>query len=194
MNILLAGVGGQGTVLASRLIAQCGLDKNEPAHTAETIGMAQRGGSVVSHVRLGAHVYAPLIPKGTAELLLGFEPAEAVRCFDYLKPGGSVIVSNRPIRPTTSILSGGTYQSDEMIAFLRANAGFTVVVDGDALKRANISHRALNIALLGAACQSGVLPFTEADIVLAMKKLMAPKHLDDNLRALKFGAECVTTR
>ena len=64
MNILLAGVGGQGTVLASRLLAQCGIDRGETAHTAETIGMAQRGGSVVSHVRLGDGMHSPLIPKG----------------------------------------------------------------------------------------------------------------------------------
>ena len=78
LNVLLAGVGGQGTVLASRLIAQAAMDKGFFARTAETIGMAQRGGCVVSHVRVGEEVYSPLIPLGTADLLIGFEPGE--RC------------------------------------------------------------------------------------------------------------------
>ena len=89
-NILLSGVGGQGTVLASKLIAAAALAKGLTVHTAETIGMAQRGGCVVSHVRIGENVYSPLIPKGTADVIIAFEPAEAVRVASYLKKGGTI--------------------------------------------------------------------------------------------------------
>ncbi|MBQ5587217.1 MAG: 2-oxoacid:acceptor oxidoreductase family protein, partial [Selenomonadales bacterium] len=91
-NCLLCGVGGQGTVLASRIIASAAMEKGLFARTAETIGMAQRGGSVVSHVRLGDDIQSSLIPLGQAELLIAFEPCEAVRCLPYLKADATIIV------------------------------------------------------------------------------------------------------
>lgn len=87
VNCILTGVGGQGTVLAAQLIAGAAMRRGIPVRTAETIGMAQRGGHVVSHVRLGG-AYSPLVPRASADLLIGFEPAEAVRCYPYLKQGG----------------------------------------------------------------------------------------------------------
>jgi indolepyruvate ferredoxin oxidoreductase beta subunit len=191
MNILLAGVGGQGTVLASRLLAQCGLDRGEAAHTAETIGMAQRGGSVVSHVRLGDNMFSPLIPKGTADVIIGFEPAEAVRCVDYLGPAGCVVVSTRPIRPVASLLAGGRYDAGDMLAFLRLKAGRLITVDGDALLREGLPARALNIALLGAAAAAGSIGFSETDIAAAIRALLPQKHWEANMRALQLGALCV---
>ena len=100
-SILLAGVGGQGTVLASKLIAQAAIDLGFPARTAETIGMAQRGGCVVSHVRIG-EAHSPLIPKGKADIIIGFEPAEAVRCLPYLKEEGVVVTTKKAIKPVTA--------------------------------------------------------------------------------------------
>ena len=87
-NCLLCGVGGQGVVLASRLIAYAAMEQGDFVRTTETIGMAQRGGSVVSHVRAGEEVHSPLIPAGGADVILAFEPGEAVRCLPYLKEGG----------------------------------------------------------------------------------------------------------
>lgn len=84
-NIILCGVGGQGTVLASKLIAAAAMEKGIPVMSAETIGMAQRGGSVFSHVRMGENLYSPMIAKGTADMILGFEPGETVRMLPYLK-------------------------------------------------------------------------------------------------------------
>ena len=83
-NIILCGVGGQGTVLASKLIAAAAMEKGIPVMSAETIGMAQRGGSVFSHVRMGENLYSPMIAKGTADMILGFEPGETVRMLPYL--------------------------------------------------------------------------------------------------------------
>lgn len=91
-SCLLCGVGGQGTVLASRIIAAAAMEKGLHAKTAETIGMAQRGGSVVSHVRTGMEISSPMIPKGKADILIGFEPGEAVANIEYLKEGGTLIL------------------------------------------------------------------------------------------------------
>ena len=106
-NCLLCGVGGQGVILASKLIAYAAMEKGMSVRTSETIGMAQRGGSVVSHVRIGEKTYSPMIPKGSADVLLAFEPAEAVRSLPYLKAGkeeGCVIVNRKAVQPVTSAL------------------------------------------------------------------------------------------
>ena len=115
-SILLAGVGGQGTVLASKLIAQAAIDLGFPARTAETIGKAQRGGCVVSHVRIG-EAHSPLIPQGKADIIIGFEPAEAVRCLPYLKEEGVVVTTKKAIKPVTASLSGSSYDGTEMIDY-----------------------------------------------------------------------------
>ena len=101
-NIILCGVGGQGTVLASKLIAAAAMEKDMQVMSAETIGMAQKGGSVFSHVRIGEEIYSPMIEKGTADIIIGFEPAEAVRMLPYLKKGGMVIVSADDPGPISS--------------------------------------------------------------------------------------------
>ena len=118
-NILLTGVGGQGTVLASKLIAAAAMQKGLPVMSAETIGMAQKGGSVFSHLRIGAGVMSPMIRRGTADLLLAFEHAEAVRMLPYLKEGGTVVVNSHPVMPVTAALKGTDYTGREMIAYLQ---------------------------------------------------------------------------
>ena len=110
--------------LASRLIAQAAMNNGHAARTAETIGMAQRGGCVVSHVRVGEEIHSPLVPKGGADLILGFEPAEAVRALPYLKPDGVVITSTKAIRPVTASLTGSDYDGTEAIAYLKAAPDF----------------------------------------------------------------------
>ena len=104
-NCLLCGVGGQGTVLASRIIASAFMEKGLFARTAETIGMAQRGGSVVSHVRVGETVPSPMIPPGKADLIIAFEPSEAVRNLSFLRKDGTVVLCDRPIYAVMSSLS-----------------------------------------------------------------------------------------
>ncbi len=97
-NIVLCGVGGQGTVLASKLLAAAAMSKDIPVMSAETIGMAQRGGSVFSHLRMGKNLYSPMIKTGTADLIIGFEPGETVRMLPYLKEHGQVVVSTHAIQ------------------------------------------------------------------------------------------------
>lgn len=187
-SILLAGVGGQGTVLASKLIAQAAIDLGFPARTAETIGMAQRGGCVVSHVRIGDS-HSPLIPKGKADMIIGFEPAEAVRCLPYLKEDGVVITTKKAIKPVTASLAGSSYNGTEMIDYLIRNQKSLVVVDGDNICQACGSAKVLNIALLGAACATGKLGISAESFVSAIEQRLPQKFVAMNLKALKLGAE-----
>ena len=119
-DILLAGVGGQGTVLASKILARCAIARGEAAHTAETIGMAQRGGCVTSHVRIG-ECSAPLIARGCADAIIAFEPAEAVRALPYLKKDGAVIVNTAAVKPVTDTLASTGYEGEKMVEYSREN-------------------------------------------------------------------------
>ena len=130
-DILICGVGGQGTVLASKLTASAAMREGNIVHSAETIGMAQRGGSVTSHVRIGDKAFSPLIPDGKADLILAFEPAEAVRNLHFLKIGGSVIVNSHPVKPITESLNDTGYDGTKMIEFLKSHKVKTCVVDAD---------------------------------------------------------------
>ena len=187
MNCILAGVGGQGTVLASKLIAQAGRTAGRQVRTAETIGMAQRGGCVVSHVRTGDVVLSPLVPLGQADVLIGFEPAEAVRCLPYLKAEGTAIVCTKAVRPVTASLTGSAYDGSEMIEYLQKNVPHLILVDGEAICAAVGSPRALNVALLGAALPAlGIAP---ADMEQALRASVRPQFVEMNLAALRLGAQ-----
>ncbi|MCD8121166.1 MAG: indolepyruvate oxidoreductase subunit beta [Clostridiales bacterium] len=185
-NVLLCGVGGQGTVLSSKLLAAAAMAKGIPVLTAETIGMAQRGGSVTSHLRMGENMYSPLIGKGQADLLLAFEPGEAVRNLPYLKKGGIVVTNTRPVRPVTGTLTGVDYTGMEMVDFLKAKARRVIVVDGDQAAADLSSSRVLNVVLLGAAVESGVLAITKEDIRAAILAKIAPRFHELNMRAIDY--------
>lgn len=183
-NILLCGVGGQGTVLASKLIAFAAMEKGMQVRSAETIGMAQRGGSVVSHVRIGDQIHSPLLPKGSADVIIAFEPAEAVRCISYLKKNGTIIVNQKAVRPVTASLQGTYTDSSEMLEYLKANAGQVTVIDGDAYCEACGSSKVLNIVLLAAASGSGALEITVEELKSAICKRLLEKLHSLNLKAV----------
>ena len=187
INVLLAGVGGQGTVLASKLLARCAIARGEMAHTAETIGMAQRGGCVTSHVRVGK-ASSPLIPKGRADAIIAFEPAEAVRALSYLKEGGAVIVNTAAVKPVTDTLSASGYAADQMIEYLKKIPARVVFVDGEKIARACGSMKVVNMALLGAAAEAGAIGATGEEIERAAASL-APKFREANRKAIQLGAE-----
>ena len=184
INCLLCGVGGQGTVLAARLIALAAMDKGEQVRTAETIGMAQRGGCVVSHVRTGPVVHSSLIPLGGANLILAFEPAEAVRCLPYLKQGGAVVVSRKAVKPVTASLTGSSYDGSEMLAYLEQQVPHLVVVDGDAVCRVCGSPKVLNVALLAAAVKGGLLDLTVEELRQAVARRVPERFHALNFRAI----------
>jgi indolepyruvate ferredoxin oxidoreductase, beta subunit len=186
-SILICGVGGQGTVLAAKLIAHAALAKGIDVRSAETIGMAQRGGSVVSHVRLGC-AFSPLIPSGCADVMIAFEPCEAVRNIAYLKEGGIIAVSSKTVQPVTASLSGASFSSDEMISFLKHHASRVIVLDTDELCATLGSSKAANTLLLGAAVSSGMLGLTMDDIRTALPALVKPEFIALNEKALALGA------
>lgn len=186
-NIVLCGVGGQGTVLASKLIAAAAMKKELPVMSAETIGMAQRGGSVFSHIRIGEGLYSSMIAEGTADLIIGFEPGEAVRMLPYLKEDGQVVVSRRAIMPVTATLSDSSYSGGEMISYLRSHVPNLTVVDTEKACREIGSPKVLNILLLGAAIHSGALGLTEEDIKQAIRDRLPEKFHELNFKALQLG-------
>ena len=186
-DIILCGVGGQGTVLASRLISAAAMAANLPVMSAETIGMAQRGGSVFSHLRIGEGVCSPMIARGEADLILGFEPGEAVRMLPFLKPDGQVVVSARPVMPVTAALSGTEYNAGAMLDFLRSRVKNLVVVDTEKAMADLGSTRVMNLILLGAALRSGALGFTDRQIREAVIARIPPKFHELNLRALDWS-------
>ena len=177
-DILVCGVGGQGTVLASKLIASAYMAKGETVHSAETIGMAQRGGSVTSHVRIG-EAYSPLIAQGGADIILAFEPAEAVRNLAYLKKGGIVITNNVPVKPATDSLMNSGYEAQPMLDYLKDKC--------DCISREFGSAKFYNIALLGVAAASGRLGLDEADIISAIENGVNPKFVEVNKKVFEYA-------
>lgn len=185
-NILLCGVGGQGIVLASKLIAQAAMENSLPVMSAETIGMAQKGGSVFSHVRIGSNLSTPMIPKGGADVIIGFEPAEAVRMLPYLKKDGTVIVNSCPTKPVTAMLSASSYTGKEMLAYLKKNVERLTVVDCERAASEIGSLKVVNMILLGAAAATGELPISMADIKNCLAKRLKPQLLEMNYKALEY--------
>ena len=188
-DILICGVGGQGTVLASKIIAAAAMEEGNTVHSAETIGMAQRGGSVVSHVRIG-DAYSPLIPKGKCDMILSFEPAEAVRNLGYLKKDGIVIVNSVPVKPTTETLQETGYDGKDMIAYLKEKCN-VIVVNSEELCRKFGSTKYFNIVLLGVAAASGHLGICEEAIIKEIEKRVPPKFVETNKEAFRVGVGVV---
>jgi len=185
-DILICGVGGQGTVLASKILAAAAMEEGNSVHSAETIGMAQRGGSVTSHVRIGENVFSPLIPLGCADMILAFEPAEAVRNAPYLRQGGILIVNRAAVRPVTESLHPTGYDGTEMLAWLQNRCG-CLLVDGEEACRPFGSAKFLNIILLGAAAGSGHLGIGREALLGRMEKLIPARYLEPNRSAFEAG-------
>lgn len=193
-NVLLTGVGGQGTVLAAKVLAQAAQTKGWQVRTAETIGMAQRGGSVVSHVRMGdtgEEVIAPLVAKGTADMIIAFEPAEAARVLPYLAPDGVMVSATTSIQPITAALSSEPYLAKAAVTSLEkrlngcaeAPARF-VLVDDEAVLSQVGNRKALNTVLLAFALKTGHLPLSLDDLRDAIRACVKPRFVELNLAAI----------
>ena len=188
-NIVLCGVGGQGTVLASKLVAAAAMNKGFEVKSAETIGMAQKGGSVMSHLRIGEDALTSMIGSGEADLIIGFEPSETVRMLPFLKNGGAIITSDRAVMPVTAALKGSSYKGSDMTDYLKSlkDIGKLVIVDTETAVKEVGSSKAMNMILLGAASRAGLLgDITHEDIIEAMKRKVKPQFVEMNIRALEF--------
>ena len=187
-DILICGVGGQGTVLASKVIAAAALASGSPVHSAETIGMAQRGGSVTSHVRIGGEAFSPMIPFGGADMILAFEPGEAVRNLRYLRGDGIAIVNTVAVPPVTESLKPSGYDGSAMTAYLRQKCE-CIFVNADEVCRPFGSAKFFNIIMLGVAAGSGHLGLPADLLREQIERHVPPRFLEINLRAFAFGME-----
>ncbi len=188
INIIIAGVGGQGTVLASRVLAQAALNAGFSAKTSETIGMAQREGSVQSHVRIGAANCGPLIGKQQADILLGFEPAEAQRACKLLKTSGFGLINTHPIFPVTVALGGSAYPLEQVRAYLQNLPIQIRFIDGFKLATAAGSFKTVNAVMLGALAATGRLPVSKEQVREALLELVPDRFRGINERAFELGS------
>jgi len=186
VNFLLAGVGGQGTILASDILAEIGLRLGYDVKKAEIHGMSQRGGSVVSNLRWAPRVYSPIVPRGTADVLIAFEKLEAARFADYLRKGGVALVNDYAIPPVTVSSGNSTYPSDTAIRHsLEELAGEQHWVNGLAIAEGLGNVKTANVVLIGAFSAMIDLP---DDVVLAAIEARVPaKHLAINRQAFAAG-------
>ncbi|MDO5022879.1 MAG: indolepyruvate oxidoreductase subunit beta [Eubacteriales bacterium] len=179
-DMIISGVGGQGALLAAKVLANLAVLNGLDVKLSEVHGMAQRGGSVITHVRMGENVQSPLVSLGEADFVISFEWLEALRAEDYLKEGGKLLALTQEIMPITVITGSAKYpeqvKKDHIVAF-------------DALKLAKQAGnaRCVNVVMLGAL--SNFLPFSEEHWIESLTASIKPKLLQTNIVAFKLGRE-----
>ena len=185
MNFILVGVGGQGTILASDILAELGLKLGRDVKQAEVHGMSQRGGSVVSHLRWGPVVYSPIIPRGGADILIAFEKLEAARFIHYLRPGGMALVNDAQIAPA-SLSTGAVYPTDESLqAILAQSTGQVYWIHANEIAHRLGNSKTANVVLLGAL--SALLDCDLSAWLDVLKLRVPPKSMDLNRQAFEAG-------
>ena len=183
-NILMVGVGGQGVILASEIISEVMMRAGYDVKKSEVHGMAQRGGSVSSHVRFGPRVYSPLIKKGDADVLFSFELLESARYLDYLRSDALLIVNNQKVLPPSVTLGVDTYP-EEVADILRQRFSRVDIVDALAIARQAGNPRALNVAFLGALSRHfNVDENLWKEVISSM---LPAKLVDVNIKAFMLG-------
>ena len=183
-NIMIVGVGGQGSLLASKLLGRLLMNEGYDVKVSEVHGMSQRGGSVVTYVRYGEKVYSPIIDKGEADFIISFEKLEAARYAQYLKTDGKIIVNNQEIEPMPVITGAAVYPHDVLDNL--ANKGVTIdQVEALDLALAAGTSKAVNIVLMGRL--SKLMPISKEKWVEAINQTVAPKFVEMNLKAFELG-------
>ncbi len=187
-DLLITGVGGQGAILASDIIGKAAVAAGLPIRAAETHGMAQRGGSVVNHIRVGGN-YGSMIPKKGADLMLALEPMEAVRYLDFLKDGGIIIVNTQPVLPVTVTSGIAKYPEVSDILDVLSEKYIVKAFNADELAFEAGSRLAMNVVMVGAV--SGYLPIQKELLLESVKALVPQKTIEVNLRAFEAGRQKV---
>lgn len=183
-NIMIVGVGGQGSLLASKLLGRLLLDRGYDVKVSEVHGMSQRGGSVVTYVRFGERVYSPIIDLGEADYIVSFELLEAARWTSYLKKGGTIVTSTQRINPMP-VVTGAAAYPDALVEKMTA-AGLAVdCVDALALAKEAGSVRAVNLVLMGRL--SRYFDFSAEEWQRAVEKSVPEKYLALNTKAFQLG-------
>lgn len=190
-SILLVGVGGQGTILASKILSEGLARKGYDVKMSEIHGMSQRGGSVTTHVRYGSRVASPVVPKGEADILVAFEKVEAVRWLDYLKEGGSLVVNDHEIY-SLPVLTGAAKYPDAIIEKLKAAVPNIKVFNAGKIAEELGNIKAQNTVLLGALVKA--MELEDIDWAVVLEELIPPKLLQLNMSSFQAGMEQINGR
>ena len=182
-KIMIVGVGGQGTLLASRILGNTVINEGYDVKLSEVHGMSQRGGSVVTYVKYGEKVYSPIIGKGEADIILAFELLEAYRALPYLKKGGKIIVNNQKMNPMP-VITGAAEYPQEIEKKIAAEANL-ISVDALSLAKEAGNIKAVNVVLIGLLAKSSEI--AKEAWLETLKTTVPPKFLDVNLKAFELG-------
>jgi indolepyruvate ferredoxin oxidoreductase beta subunit len=185
-NIMIVGVGGQGTLLASRILGNAVISEGYDVKVSEVHGMSQRGGSVVTYVKYGDKVFSPIIDRGEADMILAFEKLEAARALPYLKEGGTVILNDREIAPMP-VITGAAEYPDGLVADIAAKAK-VIAIDALSLSLEAGSAKAVNVVLIGVLARSSDI--SKEVWIQTIKDTVPAKFLDLNLKAFELGYNC----
>ena len=184
-DLVIVGVGGQGVILISDVIGRAAVMAGIPVCGAETHGMAQRGGSVINHTRIGCR-FSPMVAPGGADVLLALEPAEALRFAQFLSPAGVVLVNTRPVLPSTVTCGQAEYPPlQEILAPLKARCSKVIAMDAIALAERAGTAQAMNVVMLGAL--AGYIPLSEELILQSLSLVVPPRFLEANRKAFALG-------
>jgi len=194
-NLLVAGVGGQGSVLIGNILGEAAISEGLHVWVGETFGMSQRGGSVVSHIRIGRDILSPITPEGEGDVVLGLEPMEALRvAHRYLRMGGKIILNPRQVLPSDVISGLSGYPSiEDIFAALDQLAGEVHRVDAAGLAEKSGNTMTVNTVMLGALAASRLLPLSLSSVEAAIRQGVPPKTVDVNLKAFSLGVNAVQT-
>jgi len=184
-DMVIVGVGGQGVILISDVIGRAALMAGKPVCGAETHGMAQRGGSVINHTRIGCR-FSPMVASGEADVLVALEPAEALRFAHFLSPEGVALINTRPVLPVTVTCGKADYPPlSEIIAPIKARCHKVIAMDAAALAEKAGTSQAMNVVMLGAL--SRYIPLSEDMIIQALSLVVPQKFLEANKKAFALG-------
>lgn len=183
-NILIVGVGGQGTILASRVLSSVVQKMGKDVKVSEIHGMAQRGGSVVTQVRYGNEVASPIIPLGQADIILAFEKLEALRWLPYLREGGSILINDQRIDPMPVIIGVANYPL-EALDIIRSKCRNTIVIDALALALHAGNSKTVNVVLLGLLAK--YMDISKEIWLDVLKETVPAKFLEVNIAAFEAG-------
>ncbi|MFZ2472455.1 MAG: indolepyruvate oxidoreductase subunit beta [Methanothrix sp.] len=184
-DLVIVGVGGQGVIMISDVIGRAAVMAGIPVCGAETHGMAQRGGSVINHTRIGCR-FSPMVAPGGADVLLALEPVEALRFAHFLSPAGVVLVNTRPVLPSTVTCGQAEYPPlQDILAPLEAQCSKVTAMDAIALAERAGTAQAMNVVMLGAL--AGYIPLSEELILQALSLVVPPRFLEANKKAFALG-------
>lgn len=188
LDILLAGVGGQGIVFAGQILMQAALRQEYKVYGFEEHGMARRGGAVASHIRFGENIFTPLIPIGRGNILAAFEPAEALRHIQFIGPDATIILNTKSVIPSSVSTGKHTYPKiEDIIHVFKDNSKKVISLDATSLAEEAGNPIAMNVVMLGAICRSDVFPLPKDDILEVIKKRSPSYSRDINLKAFDKG-------